>query len=807
MFGANKTTSAFVGPNTTASSQPVTTGSSNPSYAATTEKDTTTNTNLQYQAISCMPAYQGTSFEELRFQDYQQNRKTASTNAFGQTSFGGAQPAGSSMFGAQNAQQQNNQTNSTFGIRPAGSGFGAFGGGNTGTTGTTGTTSSIFGGGTNTTSAFGQPQQPQQPSAFGAFGQPQPQQQPQQPQQPAQTGPVFGNTGTGGAFGSTAGAFGGNSTAGAFGQNPAQQPQQNSIFGQPQNTSAGTFGTFGNTANNNKPSIFGQPAGQTNQPATTGFSGGIFSSQPNQQQQPNPTPSLFGNPGGFGNTNTNQQQSSQPAGNSLFGNTQNTGTTGGGLFGGGGFGLNNPNQQQQQQQQNQQPATSAFGGGLFNSTNKPVAAPSTGPFGSTFGTQQPANNQGGGLFGNSLNQSTNQQQQSTLGGGSLFGPKPPMMGQSTSAVGTTGLFGSTFPPSINTPNLSTANPGAQGTLTASISQPIGANLPIFSMLPPGPRAVDLEQSTKKKPSFFVDMPTRSPLPHMSYTPTNSKLRGFGPSPTKSGIFNISTNGNPLTLSRSQSPSIFNGRPASPSLGSGQRKSVKKLILDKKVEPTDLFIKSNESPGKIVFSPALSISAREKEAAALLASSATTAAPPAKSSTPPRPTRTPNKFTASQSNAGADDSADSELQEGDYYVKPDLTTLKTAGYDQLTSYKDLVVGRVGYGEIHFLEPVDLTGLPKLGALLGEVIRFEEKECSVYPDSEETDKPPPGSGLNVKARIILERCWAIGKAHREPIKDENSPVAIKHLKRLKGMKDTHFESFDIGDGTWTFTVDHF
>jgi nuclear pore complex protein Nup98-Nup96 len=107
----------------------------------------------------------------------------------------------------------------------------------------------------------------------------------------------------------------------------------------------------------------------------------------------------------------------------------------------------------------------------------------------------------------------------------------------------------------------------------------------------------------------------------------------------------------------------------------------------------------------------------------------------------------------------------------------------------------------------LGPVDLTGLPKLGALLGDVVRFDDKECSVYPDNDDADKPPPGSGLNVKARLILERCWATDKATREPIKDQNHSQHIKHLKKLRNMKDTHFEGFDMKTGTWTFTVDHF
>lgn len=339
------------------------------------------------------------------------------------------------------------------------------------------------------------------------------------------------------------------------------------------------------------------------------------------------------------------------------------------------------------------------------------------------------------------------------------------------------------------------------------------------MLPPGPRTLDLDQSQqKKKQGFFVDVPTRSPLPRqMGYAPANSKLRGFGSSTASSMNGLASTNGlsftsgksGVLSLNGSIGPDGILARSASPALGSGSRQSVKKVILDKKIEPSELFVKSG-SPGslrgKITFSPALSVAAREKDAAALHSPSA----PQLESPTPAskHPTRSPNKFTAEPvHNLTVDTPGDTILQEGDYYIKPDLATLKKASYDELSSFEGLVVGRVGYGEIHFLEPVDLTGLAKLGALLGEVVRFDDKECSVYPDSEDVDKPPPGSGLNVKARLILERCWATDKATREPIKDSSHPTAVKHLKRLKNMKDTRFEGFEMDSGKWTFTVDHF
>jgi nuclear pore complex protein Nup98-Nup96 len=483
----------------------------------------------------------------------------------------------------------------------------------------------------------------------------------------------------------------------------------------------------------------------------------------------------------------------------VFGSTQpaNTGTS---IFGGGtGTGIFGTAGQQQPSATQQLTQTGGFGNlfgakpagttpSLFSGTTPTTTQPQT----SLFGTTQPATHP------------------------SLFGTKPPAPALGASISGQPGLFG-TFGTSTSAPGTTAPQPS----LTASIAEPIqGTNLPIFDILPPGPRTVDLDQSQpKKKPGFFVDIPTRSPLPRqMGYAPASSKLRGFGSSTIGSAnglnsagsLSFTSGKSNALSLNGSMRTDGMLVRSASPVLGSGTRQSVKKVILDKKVEPSELFIKSGGPGsfrgGKVTFSPALSVAAREKDAAGPLSPTAHQLDSP--TPTAKIPSRSHNKFTAEPIHPPTPTHAgDIALQEGDYYIKPDLATLKKASYDQLSSYGGLVVGRVGYGEIHFLEPVDLTGLSKLGALLGDVVRFDDKECSVYPDSEDVDKPPPGSGLNVKARLILERCWATDKASREAIKDASHPTAVKHLKRLKNMKDTEFESFEVDSGKWTFTVDHF
>lgn len=502
-------------------------------------------------------------------------------------------------------------------------------------------------------------------------------------------------------------------------------------------------------------------------------------------------------------------QPAQPSvGGGLFGNTQSN--TGGGLFG------NN----QAGQQPAAQPATTGFGG-LFGQP-KPAAA-TTAPTGGLFGGFGQQNNtsaaaqpqQQTGLFGAPLGQSTVQPAATSFG---LFG-KPAGTQQAAAQPGT-GAFGGSLFGAANSTNNAGQGAAQQPTLTASIAQPIGANLPIFNILPPGPRAINLDQP-KKKSTFFQDVPTRTPVPRLQlgYTPAASKLRGFtstaSPPPGQTLGSSSLTNGKAGALSLSKAAAsksllgpdaIFNGSGPTPGLGSGGRQSVKKLILDKKVEPSDLF---KSAAPKVSFNPALSIAARELEAATASSSQRHPETPTAASKASKN---TGNKFSAQPTNESVAKESDkgsdvSELKEGDYYVRPSLSDLKKRSFGELAATAGLVVGRVGYGEIEFLEPVDLTGLQRTTELLGDIVRFDDKECSVYPDLDEADKPPPGSGLNVSARITLVHCWALDKATREPIKDEKHPMAVRHLKRLKNMKNTHFESFDVEEGKWVFKVDHF
>ncbi|KAJ5168383.1 uncharacterized protein N7482_003977 [Penicillium canariense] len=251
----------------------------------------------------------------------------------------------------------------------------------------------------------------------------------------------FGTTPTAGAFGGNNAAtnplFGGNKPATSMFGGGTQNTGQTSLFGGGNTTNAaGGFGTTPNATGgafgaNTGGSLFGSNQ-QQNKPGfgtgttNTGFGGGFGNTQTTTAANPFGGTPATASPFGTGQ----QQQTGASAFGGGFGNTQNQAQNkpAGGLFGGSGtsaFGTNNPQQQ--------------TGGGLFGS-NPPAGQATTGS--SLFGGQPQQQQQGtSSLFGG------NQAQQPAAGGG-LFGstqnqqPKP--AGSSLFGAGNTANTGSAF---------------------------------------------------------------------------------------------------------------------------------------------------------------------------------------------------------------------------------------------------------------------------------------------------------------------------------------------------------------------------
>ncbi|PVF98109.1 hypothetical protein CPB86DRAFT_785111 [Serendipita vermifera] len=858
-FGSNAATSgwgkqgATTGFGTQAAAPTSPQGTANPPFAETTERDAgAANVTLHYHSISCMPAYQKYSPEELRVQDYAVGRKTATSNVPGATGFGAAAPA-QTGFGATNTTfgQPQSTTNPTGGF-----GFGATntntnanantGGGLFGTnTGATG-----FGANTGTTNAFGQATNAAAPAnpfgtntntttgagVFGGFG---------------AGANANTNTNTTGGFGAAANA---NKGFGAFGANTGTTPGGFGFGQNTANTNTGATGTglFGQTTTNNAFGGFGANA----QKPTTGFGATQTTG------------------GMFGQTNTNsafgQQSASNPFGQPAqpaaggFGATNNAAATGTNTAFGG-FGQPAAAQNTNPFGQPAQPTANAFGafgqnaaqpaantggfGGLFN--NKPAT-----PVGTTagFGFGQgaaaapnpaaPGLNLGGAAGGNLFGQPT-------ANTGGLFGPKPGGIFGAAAAPNPFGNFGATNagglggslavnPAAAAQPanpfgafagfGQSTAtntNPAAttnlfgastvqpqqqQAALTASVDQPFNSGIPVFELLPGAAAAsASLAASAfgkKKQPNFFMK---RKPLPSakvaasFSSSTASPTLRGFvSSSPlngsvtaTKPGPSGISlmlkggtTPGNSNSLSTFGSSfmggslSDKKGLSADVFVNSPGRTSVKKLVLDKDVTGDELSnVIAKNAAAKKNTGNALEL-LRGSPAATSNQSRALVAKPPTE----------PKEQTDSD-----------KLEKGDYWIQPSDTQLSATPFKELEALSGFKCGRVGYGQVEFLDPVNLTTVGNVKEIPGKYIIFDEKECTVYPD--EQDKPPVGQGLNVRARITLQNCWAVDRATREPIKDENHPRYASHIRKLKSIPNTTFEKFDPETGEWAFLVEHF
>ncbi|KAK8869988.1 hypothetical protein IAR55_000558 [Kwoniella newhampshirensis] len=701
--------------------------------------------------------------------------------------FGNTNPFG----GQTNQQQQPAAGSSTFGgfgqTKPA---FGA--------TGTTGFGATGTGTGTGT---FGQTGTGS--TGFGGFGQTQPQQQ----QQPATGGGLFG----GGGFGSTAGQPQQNTGSGLFGQANTQQPatgafgaaKPGGLFGStttPSTTGSTGFGGFGQTP-------AAQPAGTGLFGSTTGTNntaGGLFGQtqpQQNAQQQPPAGGGLFGNTGStglfgakpatttpstslFGQT----QPAQQPAqGSSLFGDTS---TTGGGLFGSTNNSLGQQNQQQnqlgakpagglfggggglfgQQQQQQQQQQPGPIGGGLFGSIGQSQPA-STGLFGSTAPQPQQQNHLGGSLFGGGLGQSTTQQQQQQQ---------------------------------------------QQPSLTASIDQNPYGNNQLFAY---NGQKLQYGSQTKK--------PALPPLTASSYrlTPTAkgklNKLRGFA-SPLN-GSQSPARGSTPLSGLNSPGRSSLLNSPVAPDRYKGltdtaltpnafvPRPSIKKLtVTPKTVSSTNGADPLESVLGKSALKGSTGSIAQPTPQRGAISSQSPASLffnPPADGtvSRQPEVAESPVRRAAPLTEPSLRISgSERQPKKGEYWCKPKLEKLGQLGRQELSELHNFTAGRRGFGEVTFLESVDLTLAP-LDDLLGTIVVFDQSELSVYPD-DYSNKAPEGKGLNVPARITLENVFAHDKATKEPIRDPNDQRYARFLKRVKNIPNTEFVSY-TDDGTWTFQVEHF
>lgn len=117
--------------------------------------------------------------------------------------------------------------------------------------------------------------------------------------------------------------------------------------------------------------------------------------------------------------------------------------------------------------------------------------------------------------------------------------------------------------------------------------------------------------------------------------------------------------------------------------------------------------------------------------------------------------------------------------------------------------NFTIGREGYGNVYFNEPIDVYGLN-----LDELVHFRHKEVIIYPDDD--NKPAIGSGLNRKAQITLDQVWPHDKTLHEPIKDRERLEMMDYegkLRKVCDKHDTRFIDYRPETGSWVFKVEHF
>lgn len=381
--------------------------------------------------------------------------------------------------------------------------------------------------------------------------------------------------------------------------------------------------------------------------------------------------------------------------------------------------------------------------------------------------------------------STSQQPQQTGLGGSLFGGGGLGLGQSQQQQ---------------------PQQQQQPSLTASIDQNPYGNNPLFAY---SGQTLDLGSQNKK--------PALPPLTSSTFRLTPSrksqvnKLRGFAsPAPSSPGRAGSPLNGlttpgrtmigSPIASDRYKGLSDT----VLPANAFVPRPSIKRLTVTPK---SSGFGNSEDHLESVLGKSAIRSSNSTPTASREVASPAKTQSPatllfnPTASASSSRAAES----TSASANGSASRSAvsDKQSKNGDYWCRPKLEKLRQLSERDLRDMHNFTAGRKGYGEVTFLEPVDLTSV-ELDTFLGTVIVFSEMELAVYPE-DSADKPARGDGLNVPAQITLENCYSKDKATKQPITDPNDPRHSRFLKRVKNIPDTEFVSY--ADGIWSFKVQHF
>lgn len=709
----------------------------------------------------------------------------SNNNAFGTNTGGGlfgnntSKPATPSLFG--NATTSASTGGGLFGTSNNTTG-GGFGNSNTGGAFGTANNNTSFGGnsggfGNNTSNTggglFGNQPATSQPSTFGGgglFG--------QQNQQSNQSAPFGGGFNTNNNNATQPKSLFGNATnntntgSSLFGNTQQTNQQANSSpFGNnnQQNNTGGLFGAakpatgtglFGNTSSNTgnqSGGLFGNNNDQASQPASTSLFGAA-------------KPSLFGNTtasntntgggGLFGNTQNNNTQ--QNNGGSLFGNTtqpqQNVGNS---LFG---------NSQQQPFLQSQQPqqltasiaSANPYGHEqLFANLGTPQQAvgPLATPLSSSQKARRPVPIPAYKLNPAASTRLITPQKRSGYGfsystygtPGSAYGSPSPYSGSLLS-----GGYGSR---SLNK-SLSVGNLRSSHNAEDSILNP--------NAFSPSQRSGRASGSMKR---LQINRNLRTDL-----FGTNDSLDGARASPLKKAV-------------------SFDDE-ASNHQQSGGESSSALVRID---EDRDSATPTAEEMGFLRSSTSRSHTNGRSPAREMEQSTGKELATVPEDGSPDRPV--PSREQQTIMAKALRDHEDMPL--GAYWMSPKQNQLKKMSRQALAAMKNFTVGRIGAGQITFYK-VDLS-VVEIDAILGTIVVLGTRQATVYPDHD--NKPKAGKGLNVPATVTMSNSWPRHQAGRVKIFDKKGPKFEKHVDRMRRLAGTEFVNYNADNGDWTFKVQHF
>lgn len=686
IFGGPRFGNSTSFPQATATNMPVgTTIKFQPLLASDTMLKNGTNTTIstRHQCITAMKEYEGKSMEELRWEDYQVNRKASATGVFNS-------PSNTSIFNATPSTVStpftgiNQNSSSLFSAKPFSS--------------TTTSTTSIF---NSPTTTFNQ-KAPFGTTGFAAPGQTQ------------STTPGFAMAPT---LGGTTTPFGGQTT----------QPQTTNLFG----TTAGTFNAPGN--------IFA-PTSTTN-------------NAPRPFALPTTTPSLF--PGSTANTVAKSpfgttQSFSLPTTSFSFNNTTSSSLFNNQIF-------------SQQNTANKTPFTfnSPLQGSPFNQT----------PTMNTF-------NPTGGLFNTTASNMFGTGQTSTLFSNPLQPNQPQVPALSLQQ------------------SVSYQLPASELLLNRLQTMPYGDS-PLLQNTSTQNQSVKFTSDTKNLYQYKVGQKAASApkVPrNMNISQLNTSL-----------LFDDLDEDNPDD--KKTAVDIFS-----------PRKSIKRLVL----KPKDSILNKSSNDSSLSFGGQRSGLHNSKEN---IEDSSVN-----EIFSPKTPTTINNKSPIAQNSlCPPSQGFDSFLASGDTSITSSINTIDSnlacevkltkQGYYTVPAFNELdkyfdrtnntcvipnfTIGRKGYGEIQWSEPVDIKGLN-----LDEIVQIEEKEVIVYPDDK--SQPTVGQGLNKPAQITLHRVWPMDKASRVPIDDPQRLKSMKYAEKIELATiklGATFKEYKPETGTWIFSVKHF